>query len=146
MGRSRRNRNSTRGNFSTARRSRRYTPVSTSSRYDYLPDLSVDFRPDLRLVEDMRRWSPSSSPKNLFGGGYTLKPTPNVNVSRQTGSVYKTFQPSAGIGFARPQSMTVCERRSRRRQSIFANKKNGRGGQRKPRWSEFSYVQCKRRK
>lgn len=155
MGRSGRSRRRTRDNRSITRRSRRYIPSSDfRSLPDYshhdpflsdLDDLSVNFVPDLRHVEDRRRWSPSRSPKSR-SGGYLIKALPNVNIPNQTGSVYKTFEPSARIGFDRPQSMSICERRKRRREVMFARRKNGRGGQRKPRWSEYSYLSCKRRK
>lgn len=54
--------------------------------------------------------------------------------------------PTSKVGFDEVKSVNVCERRKSRRQAMFAKKKAGRGGQRKPRWNLDSYVQCKRRK
>lgn len=46
------------------------------------------------------------------------------------------------IAFSAPAETLVCVRRKTRREVIFAKKRNGRGGQRRAKWSLWSKTKC----
>lgn len=53
------------------------------------------------------------------------------------------FEPSGVIKVAVPEELSMCERRRRRKEVMFAKRKAGKGGQKRPRWTENSKVNCK---
>jgi len=76
-------------------------------------------------------------PAKLFYGsdasvGATHTPTKNRAPSRVP------YQ----IAFSAPAETLVCIRRKRRKQVLFAKRKTGKGGQRRPRRSRWSDVKC----
>jgi len=46
------------------------------------------------------------------------------------------------MAFSAPAETLVCVRRKTRREVIFAKRKNGRGGQRRAKWSKWSTTKC----
>lgn len=50
------------------------------------------------------------------------------------------------IGFEKPDQTLVCVRRNMRREVLFASRKTGKSGQRRPRWTELSNIKCRRHK
>lgn len=109
--------------------------------------------PDLRLIEDRRIWHPDPwvRPARRSDGRIARLQVPVERRSPTKGRLpsYVTqnfHEVSHRVGFEKPRGVTICERRTRRREVLFARKKTGQSGQKKPRWSEFSTVQCKRRK
>lgn len=140
MARSKR-RSRTRDTHAIARHSRRFDPDQWS------------VGPTMRQVEDRRTWHPGSytRPAARFDGALHRLVAPVQNPVYKPVSLPSTkikfFQPlPSGVAFKDPQGVTICERRSRRRQVMFATRKSGKGGQRRPRYNEYSSVQCKRRK
>jgi len=130
----------TRDDHSIARGTRRFDPEFS--------DLSVRYDP--RLVEDGRLWSPYERSARWYDGTATrtrVVPDRRTPVPYGRSSTFRAYDaPSTLIGFDESKPVTLCERRRARRESMFARKKAGRGGQRKPIWKPDSYVHCKRRK
>lgn len=142
MGRGKR-RSRTRDDNSITRHSRRFdTDLSVS----HFPS---HFRRNLLQIEDNRSWHPDrfTRPARTFTGQPHYLVVHPRSRPAQAGRSARLFNgvPSA-IGFHKPEKMTVCERRQRRRRTLFAFKKTGRAGQRRPRWNDLSYVNCKRRR
>lgn len=145
MGRSRSRNNRrdsrTRDTFDIARQRRRFDPDSLTVWPSRLTD-----------IEDRRFWYPEAYTRPVLtntGLRHRLRAvtTRSVPMKSNYRFVQKNFSaPPAQIGFVRPESMTICERRKRRRETLFARRKTGRGGQKKPIWNEYSYVHCRRRK
>lgn len=100
--------------------------------------------PTTRLTEiqDFRSFdfSPGTRPAKLFSGSNaSVGYVPNVNKSTQ-GRKARTF--NAQLAFNAPAETLVCVRRSRRKEVLFAKKKTGKGGQRKPRRTPWSQYKC----
>lgn len=104
----------------------------------------IRIRPITRLTEiqDLRNFdfSPATRPAKLFSGSNaTVGFVPNVNKPAR-GKRAKTFQ--AQLAFNAPAETLVCVRRSRRKEVLFAKKKTGKRGQRKPRRNTWSNYKC----
>jgi len=142
MGRTKNRRSRTRDTTAIARPSRRFE----------LDDYS--FGPNLRQIEDRRSWDPepyTRPARSATGSRHRLTvPSGRSLTSASRTNPYVTLQSSqwlpTGVAFENPKGVTICERRSRRRETLFALNKTGRGGQNRPRWTEYSSIQCKRRK
>lgn len=94
---------------------------------------------NLYEVSDMRAFDfdQDTRPAKLFNGldasvGATHTPTKNKGLSKVP------YQ----IAFSAPAETLVCVRRSRRKQVLFAKRKTGKGGQRRPRRNKWSDVKC----
>lgn len=107
----------------------------------------------LRSVSDGRFFNPEPSyvsQRSLSGLRHRLKlyepRARRIVSSRHESSVQmRSVQSSVptAIGFTAPKSMLVCVRRQQRREVMHALNKSGRGGQKRPRFNEFSKVRCK---
>lgn len=96
-----------------------------------LPLLSID---DRRTFD----FEPGSRPARLFSGGVAsvgLVPNVNRGTSRKSKVPYQ-------IAFTAPDETLVCVRRKRRKEVLFAKKKTGKRGQRKPRFNMWSKYKC----
>lgn len=74
-------------------------------------------------------------------------PRPYVNVNQPIRDIQRRSRSTAlphQIGFERPDSVLVCVRRRQRREVLHALKKTGRAGQKRPRFTEYSTITCRR--
>lgn len=93
----------------------------------------------LTQIQDLRTFdfSPGTRPAKLFSGSNaSVGYVPNVNKPQS-----KTKN-RAQLAFTAPAETLVCVRRSRRKEVLFAKKKTGKSGQRKPRRSAWSSYKC----
>lgn len=90
-------------------------------------------------IEDRRTFSPVTfrPPATVRRPYFLVTPDPRRGFRRSS-----KFSPV--VGFDRPEAVLVCVRRHRRREVLFAAKKAGRGGMRRPRRGPFSSISCRR--
>lgn len=130
-------------------------PVSVQ-RMNTLVDLS-----DFRLFEDRRTWHPAGPlrPIRSLKGFSRVTNVPifrqfkNVNNNLNNFKSLKTvknkfyvtqkYNSLSTMGFSDPRTL-VCVRRQMRKQVLFAKRKTGRRGQKKPRFNMFSKISCRR--
>lgn len=101
----------------------------------------------LILFEDRRRFHPSGifAPAKTLHGSLrfnlkdrhyaTVKPSPFNSFPRRS-------QTKAALAFHAPNRVLVCVRRRRRKEVLFAQRKTGRLGQRRPRRNLYSSISC----
>lgn len=125
-------------------RSRRDIPNIANRR---LPSISFSQpllpSPGLSLYEDRRRYHPEgyTRPAKLFNGSsHTLTAIPQKKYRYKA---LKTLVPET-IAFSAPKETLVCVRRKIRREVMFARKKTGKSGQRRPRYNYLSSISCRR--
>lgn len=136
---------------------RRLPPTNYKlSRDDARRQLSFDFFRDMRPIEDRRTWHPEGPARparsfrqarhRLVWTNPVRKSLPNF--SSDPVNVFRSLWRSVpyAIGFENPDSVLVCARRRIREQVLHAFRKTGRRGQKKPRFSFYSKISCKRRK
>ena len=128
--------NETRGRLPTAR--------ANLARRFRLTDLLHTIKPiqtRLQQAEDLRR-----VPHEFRQERYLLRNGVPARVR------YETIQPrmrwlpaQVHPYFQRPERTAVCIRRKERRRVLFALQKTGKGGgrQRRPRWTDKSYIRCR---
>lgn len=97
---------------------------------------------DLSQIEDRRISTPGVyRPAKTFRGWSRLRilqdPVKPLRIRK------RLF--SHQVQFADPRSTLICVRRSQRREVLFAKKRAGRGGMRRPRRNQFSSIVCRRR-
>lgn len=119
----------------------------TLSPYDASRQLSFDFTRALRELEDRRSWHPLGEDRpaetvRRSQRGFTVSSTPRATQQRRPGRRQKFYHPMA-VAFVAPRETLICVRRQRRKEVLHAKKKTGRGGQRKPRFNQWSKVRCK---
>ena len=136
--------NSKRGrgnNFSTANRR---LPLSTPSLVKSTRFVQPSLFPDLTETEDRRRWHPLGATAPAAGRSrprHRLKiPSP---VPFTIGQATRHKVSNAITAFSVPSDVAICVRRKRRKEVMFATKKAGKVGQRRPRRSEYSSVSCR---
>lgn len=132
----------TRDTHDIARDQRRFDPDFSDLSFDYAPTRGA-------VVEDRRYWSPYERSARYSDGTATrtrARLPSRRELARGRSLSHTYFSPTAQVVFDESKPVSVCERRSRRRRALFATRKAGRGGQRRPIWNAESYVQCKRRK
>lgn len=111
------------------------------------PSLAVRLPRPLRVslsqVEDRRAFHPLSSwrPARLLSGHPA---PPVVPKSAPPGRSFRGRFPFHGLRFAVPERVVICVRRHERREVMFAKKRAGKRGQRKPRRNWYSAISCKR--
>lgn len=98
-------------------------------------------------TQDLRRFRPR--PRNLAvpGSPVLLDNSGAVALwSRHNTGALQRLQNTLHAYFQRPDSAIICTRRHDRRSVLFALRKIGRGkgGSRSPRWTENSFIQCRR--
>lgn len=94
---------------------------------------------DLLSLEDRRRFDPRRSYRTLYGS--------QARIVRKPLWSYRDQKPlPEREQFARPRITVSCVRRHERRRVIFSLGRAGRGGRRNrpARWSDSSYVVCRR--
>lgn len=100
----------------------------------------------LTQIQDLRSFdfSPGTRPAKLFSGQparFTLDPA-QVKKTQQKNSTRQRQVVPTKIAFSAPKETLVCIRRSRRKEVLFAKRKTGKGGQKKPRRSPWSEYKC----
>lgn len=93
----------------------------------------------IRLLEDRRYWHPIGPQRPARAW--------NMNAARVSVPTYAKLAGAAvtaKLAFAGPASVAICVRRSRRREVMFALRKGGRRGQRRPRRNWYSSIRCRR--
>lgn len=118
---------------------------SRSGTRDPLESLTVRLRSrapigtTLSAIDDMRSFDfePATRPARLFSGA-----TASVNVTQSPKKQIGRGRVPYQIAFQAPAETLVCVRRYRRREVLFAKKKTGKGGQRRPRRSKWSGTKC----
>lgn len=107
------------------------------------------FLSDLRAIEDLRHERPIPNSTKLRQKEYRCD---NGTLAGYGPSIVRSRMPSVPprlrIAFYRPERVLVCQRRQARRRVLFALSQ-GRGAgrpkvRRKARWTDKSYVSCKR--
>lgn len=95
----------------------------------------------LRQVEDLRTFDfePDTRPARLFTGSTASVGAVPGAPSKKTG---RDDRVRYQLAFEAPAKTLVCVRRARRREVLFAIKKAGRGGQRRPRRNAWSDYKC----
>lgn len=116
----------------------------------------------LTLFEDRRLWTPTPDVARLLDySQYSLTDVPRVShhasIRRPGRKIEKKNRNPFGVSklfwnaprvvaFADPSSTLICMRRSRRREVMFARRKAGKRGQKRPRFNRFSKISCRRSK
>lgn len=104
--------------------------------------------PNLTHYEDRRLWHPenNNAPAKSFNRSRHRLIVPkrnNRSVSAPSYSLHHLFEAlPVTIGFEAPKKVLVCVRRKVRKEILFALNKTGKRGQKRPRWNEYSHVQC----
>jgi len=93
----------------------------------------------LTTIEDLRTFDfePATRPARLFSGSIAT-----VGLDGAGRKKTKSNFQHAQIAFTAPRETLVCVRRSRRKEVLFAKKKTGKRGQRRPRRSKWSSYKC----
>ena len=95
---------------------------------------------DLTEVEDKRRipheYKHERIPRNIDGTAARYGRAEEIQ--RRLRGLSVQMRPR----FFDPEKVVVCLRRSIRKRIMFALQKAGRGGQKRPRWNEDSYIRC----
>lgn len=87
----------------------------------------------LRELQDRRRYQPDG---RLYGySGTRVLKSPRQLVNRGT---------KTSLSFIRPHRVLVCVRRRRRREVLFAKRRTGQVGQKRPVRNYLSNISCKR--
>lgn len=86
----------------------------------------------LNETEDRRRFNPTGRPVGYTG--VTVGDSPN-DQRKQT---------KARIRFRHPERLLICVKRSIRREVMFAKRKAGRSGQKRPKFNKYSHISCRR--
>lgn len=112
----------------------------------------------LRLYEDRRQFHPQRdhAPARSFNRyqhqlrvprsrkRYVTRETPrNPDAFAGLRNNFTNTVPHA-IGFDRPDKVLICVRRQMRKEVLFAKRKTGRRGQRRPRYGWYSKITCRR--
>lgn len=109
-----------------------------------LPRLSVSPLLDLRLLEDRRLYHPLQSFAPPIA---TVRKAVRVVDRARKSARSKNkilFNHPGTLTFSDPDKVVICVRRKRRKEVLFAKKKAGKTGQRKPRRNYWSSISCKR--
>lgn len=94
----------------------------------------------LNLIDDRRSYhpEPATRPARLFSGAVaSVKAT--ITPKHVSGKSRVPVQ----IAFTAPDQTLVCVRRKTRKQVLFAKRKTGKAGQRKPKRNMWSNVRCR---
>lgn len=92
--------------------------------------------PSLIEAEDRRTYHPDRAfraPRRIDGSRASFKLITRAN------------SPFGSEGFVEPQSVNICVRRQRRKEVMFATRRAGKVGQRRPRRTPFSSISCRRK-
>lgn len=126
-------------------RRRRVTPnnakrsLPTSNNYQSANILSRHLTP-LTQFEDRRTYHPDSIARNatsFFSNAHSLQ----VPIGKTGRELLEKF-PSSRVGFTDAKNVLICVRRKQRKEVLHALKKTGKTGQKAPRRSFYSDIQC----
>ncbi|AZL82957.1 hypothetical protein [Apis mellifera associated microvirus 51] len=111
-------------------------------------------KPPLVVFEDRRQWHPEGkyAPARSFSSSrHRLREVPGIsrgnsrNDRSRRSSGFRLHDPGPlKIGFGNPSRVLVCVRRRIRKEVLFARRKTGRVGQRRPRFNFYSQISCRR--
>lgn len=107
-------------------------------------------------LQDRRQFHPEGANRPLGvrrrPSRYLVAGRPSVR-ERQRVKRYRALVPAAVVVFGDPPArieaapeLTMCERRRQRREVLHALRHSGKGGQKKPRWTQESHLSCRRRR
>lgn len=97
--------------------------------------------PKLTQLEDRRAYYPGVyKPASYRDRGKRAF----LSIPNQAKPKIRSTRFSHVVKFEDPRGVLVCVRRHRRREVLFATKKAGRGGMKKPRRNLFSNISCRR--
>lgn len=113
-------------------------PSSLTVRLSRVPVKVARF--DRTLVEDRRRYHPLKK----FQAARTFSGRAAAGFKVSGRDSRKNHVVPAGLRFAVPERVLICNRRKERREVIFATGKVGRGRRKQPRRTPFSEISCKR--
>lgn len=138
----------TRDTTDIAKRSLRFeddvlTPYDKERQLDFFDRLE-----DLRTYEDRREFNPDGQFRNARSFNdwwHRLITAPAPAPARFSTRTFK-IGPPAKIGFQDPEKVLTCVRRQIRKEVMFAKRRTGRRGQKKPNWTWRSHVTCKKRR
>lgn len=104
------------------------------------PVVSLPPRPVLPVlaVEDRRQWHPAP-----FRPAAALQRSAARVVAKQPAHKWQPAQTKAILAFADPDKVSICARRSRRREVLFALKRTAKGSGSRRRRNEFSKISCR---
>lgn len=107
--------------------------------YNQLPTYNTSY---LSTIEDRRTYHPAGIYRNArsFNNSYHTLIIPK----RKPSNIKKYSYPTHTIGFKQPDKVLICVRRKQRREILFAKNKTGRGGQKRPHYSYYSTIHCRR--
>lgn len=93
----------------------------------------------LQQVQDLRAFDfePGTTPARSVSGSFASVGAVTPQKTNQAPSKVP-YQ----VAFTAPGETLVCIRRKRRKEVLFAKRKTGKGGQKKPRWSKWSSYRC----
>lgn len=107
----------------------------------------------LQLYEDRRLWHPEGAfaPAKSFSRArhrltlQTYTPAPR-SLNRDRFAHLRSFnrQTKARISFAQPDRVLICVRRNIRKQVLHAFRKTGKVGQKRPKFTFYSRISCRR--
>lgn len=108
----------------------------------------IDLEDFLRSIEDRREFhpdGPSRSARSFNSDRHRLvvparEPVHRDNFDHMSSTLYAA--PPAAVGFENSDKVIVCVRRGIRKEVLHALGKTGKGGQKRPRRSEYSDIQC----
>lgn len=139
-----------------------YNPIARQSLpFDFLkdrpfslPSVLTPHRSLLQDFEDRREWHPEpfTRPARSFTQPRHRLSVATPSRSRSTPLNRDRFARlrnpfnslPARIAFRQPDKVLVCVRRSIRREVLHALRKNGKRGQRSPRFTQYSQISCRR--
>lgn len=106
-------------------------------------------RSNLSKYEDRRLWHPE---RNYYADAKSFNSTRHRLVYPSVNRQFESIRPrrsllsqiNSAIAFAAPKKVLICVRRKIRKSVLHALGKTGRGGQKSPRFSYYSSIQCKR--
>lgn len=137
-----------------SRRSRRRRDVSTPTFSSLVslprvpspsPVTLYPFSGPLTLIEDRRTFHPLGPQRgavSFSGAQHGLRLSDREVTDRFHGLRKFPSQTKAVVAFDAPDDVLVCVRRRRRKEVLFAKRKTGRRGQRRPRRNWFSQIHC----
>lgn len=135
-------------------RSRRVTTDNANllPRFDINSLLSP--KAPLSLYEDRRQWNPEDiyAPARSFTKTRHRLTVVNENLTRNrtkpqtVGDIRRRSDGTlARIAFQNPDKVLICARRQIRREVMHAFGKAGRGGQKSPKFNEYSKISCRKK-
>lgn len=95
-------------------------------------------------MDDRRTFDfePATRPARLFTGSTASVTVTPTQPQKQNQKLTRPNFNRAQLAFSMPGETLICIRRKRRKEVLFAKRKTGKGGQRRPRRSAYSDTKC----